>query len=147
MPIDILLFITWRVNEGHPLIDEALANELKRLLPRLALTESARVIELAIVSTHVHTVMRTNRSPDLPRLVQRLKGASSRLINRDQPHLAGLHWDRGYDARSIGRRSLDAVRRYFDSQARKHGVKWVVRYSCPQDAPFLPHAESALSAE
>lgn len=127
--LDVLIFLTWKTRGSWHLISEALAQELLRLLPGLALTCEVRMIELAVVATHVHAVVRTPSSIDLPRVLQRLKGSSARLVNRARAADAHLHWDPGYDARTVGRRSLPAISRYFDSQARGHDLPWVARYS------------------
>ena len=145
MPKDILFFVTWKTRGAIPVIDESTADELVRLLPELAQTERARILELAVVATHVHAVMRTSVRPDIPRLMQRLKGASARLLNRVLEKEPPLHWDPGYDVRTVGRRSLPAVRRYFDRQDTKHRLRWVRRYSGSADSDALDASE-ALSA-
>jgi len=129
MAHSVLLFLTWKTRDSQPLIDEHVADQLLRLLPGLALTENTRLIEVAIVPTHVHAVVVPALRLDIPAIVQRLKGASARLVNRGRESGRPLRWDRGYDVRSIGRRSLPMVRSYFDIQAQKHGFPWVVRYS------------------
>ena len=129
MALDILLFITWKTWHNQQLICEKTADDLVKMLPGLALMENVRVLELVVIPDHVHAVVRTTVQPDLPALVQRLKGTSSRLINRDAVPPLKLRWAPGYDARSMGRRDLPAVQRYFDRQAAKHGFTWQRRYS------------------
>ena len=129
MAHSILLFVTWKTRNSATLIDENVADQLLRLLPGLAVTERTRIIETAIIPTHVHCVVSPGLRIDIPALVQRLKGASARLVNRGRESGRPLRWDRGYDVRSIGRRSLPMVRSYFDIQAQKHGFPWVIRYS------------------
>ncbi len=128
MAIDILLFITWKTRGSWHLIDETRAEQLLRLLPGLALTAGVRIIELAVVSTHIHLVLRSGGTLDLPRVIQRLKGSSARIMNRGAATDARLQWDPGYDARSVSRRNMMAIRRYFDAQARHHNEPWVALF-------------------
>jgi REP element-mobilizing transposase RayT len=136
--VDILLFMTWKTLGSLASISETAADGLIELLPGLALTENARVLEAAVVATHVHTVLRTQATPDIPRIAQRLKGASARLLNRQLEPTEQLHWARGYDVRTVGRQSLPTIRAYFDRQASKHRLLWVRRYSAEQTQ--LEHA-------
>jgi REP element-mobilizing transposase RayT len=126
---EILFLITWKTIHNRPLVDGSMADHLVGILPKLALLEHATILELAVIPDHVHAVVRTEFRPDLPALVQRLKGASSRLINRDTAPAAPLKWQAGYHVTSVGRRSLPYVRNYLDRQASKHGFAWQRRYS------------------
>jgi hypothetical protein len=58
----------------------------------------------------------------LPRLLQRLKGASSAVADRE--HRAStqtsLKWERGYSIQSVGYRGLTNARTYVRDQAAHH---------------------------
>src|SRR4051794_37916640 len=99
---EILFLITWKTIENRPLVDGPMADHLLGMLPQLALLEHATILEIAVVPNHVHTIVRTELRPDLPALIQRLKGASSRLVNRDTAPSTPLKWARGYHITSIG---------------------------------------------
>jgi REP element-mobilizing transposase RayT len=129
MPLDILIFVTWKTWRNRHVLDLQKADELNRMLPNLARAEGATILEMVIIPDHVHAVIRMNGHLGLPSLMQRLKGTSSRLINRDRDDSRRLRWFRGYHAQSIGRRDLPNVRRYFEGQAKKHGYAWQLRFS------------------
>jgi REP element-mobilizing transposase RayT len=138
MPVDVLFFITWKTTRNWRLLTPECGDYLLALLPRLAMLERCEILELVIIPTHIHVVVRTTHHPDIPKLVQRLKGASSRLVNRDVPLDRRLRWDIGYDVRSVSRLSLPVLRAYFDRQARKHAFTWQRRLSRAPGAP-PPH--------
>ena len=79
------------------------------------------MLELGIVSNHVHAIAQLPPVIDISRLVQGLKGASARIANRDglMPR-ARLRWADGYDLRSVGVRQLAAALRYVRTQAEHH---------------------------
>jgi REP element-mobilizing transposase RayT len=129
MPTDVLLFMTWKTYGGEPSLDLPWARRLVGLLPPLAWRDKADLIEIAVVPDHVHVIARSGRQLDIPRLAQRLKGASCRYMNLDRAGRPPLKWAHGYDVRSIGRLALPAVRAYFDRQASKHQFAWVLRWS------------------
>jgi putative transposase len=78
-------------------------------------------VEIGIVRNHVHLIVDLAPRPDLPRLVQGLKGASARIANRDgyMPR-ARLQWAAGYDFRSLGVRDLQRAIAYVRDQGRHH---------------------------
>jgi REP element-mobilizing transposase RayT len=73
------------------------------------------------VRNHVHLIVELPPRPDIPRLVQGLKGASARIANRDglMPR-AKLRWATGYDLRSLGVQDLRGAIKYVRSQDERH---------------------------
>ncbi len=97
MPVHLYVHLTWTTLRRLPLL------------------------ELGIVSNHVHAILQLPPVIDIPRLVQGLKGASARIANRDglMPR-ARLRWADGYDLRSVSVRQLEDARRYVRTQAEHH---------------------------
>src|SRR5207249_3649343 len=82
MPVRVYVHLTWTTLQRQPLIN-AVAGFLRRFLPKEAQRHGARVLEAGIVADHVHLVLQLLPVINIPRLVQGLKGASARLVNRD----------------------------------------------------------------
>jgi len=114
--------LSWTCWARLPLIDQPVAEFLSRFLLSEAKRHGARVIEIGIVSNHVHLLLELPPAYDIPRLVQGLKGASARLANRDgHSRNKSLRWDTGYDLRSVGIKQLPQVANYVRLQELKHG--------------------------
>ena len=81
------------------------------------------MLALGIVASHVHVLFEAHPTTVLPRLMQRLKGGSSVLINREG-HIAHegktIRWAKGYTIHTVGYHGLQAARRYVVSQAERH---------------------------
>ncbi|PYP28383.1 MAG: IS200/IS605 family transposase [Gemmatimonadetes bacterium] len=120
MPVRVYVHLTWTTLQRQPLIN-AVAGFLRRFLPKEAQRHGARVLEAGIVADHVHLVLQLLPVINIPRLVQGLKGASARLVNRDglTPR-APLRWAEGYDLRSVGVRQLRTVIEYVGRQPQRH---------------------------
>ena len=104
---------------------------LDRFLPAEAARHGVRILALGMVDDHVHLILHLPLVSDIPRLVQGLKGASARLINRDvQLSTVGLRWDRGYDIRSISPKALTRAIGYVRSQHHRHADRVI---SAPGD--------------
>lgn len=121
MPVRLYGLLTWTTLRRLPLIHGNVAAFLRRMLPKIAERHDVRVMEIGIVSNHVHVIVALSRRPDIPRLVQGLKGASARIANRDgyMPR-ARLQWASGYDFRSLGVRDLQRAIAYVRNQPRHH---------------------------
>ena len=104
------------------------ARFLERFLPAEAQRHSAQTLALAMVADHVHMVLRLPPRIDLPRLAQGLKGASARLINKEQRlSTTGVRWATGYTAVSVGPRNLKTAIQYVRDQPLKHPDRAIPR--------------------
>ncbi len=118
--------IIWATRGRLPLLNAELAGFLGRYLRSIARQERAHVLEMGMVTTHLHLLFRTDPQTNLSRLVQRFKGGSAHQANverlGDGPE--GLRWAKGYTLETVSPRTLDAVRQYLRTQPERH----------PQDA-------------
>jgi len=121
MPVRLYGLLTWTTLRRLPLIHPQLAAFLRRALPEIARRHGCRIVEIGIVSNHIHLILELSPRPDIPRLVQGLKGASARIANRDgyMPR-ARLQWATGYDFRSLGVRDLYRAIEYVRNQSQHH---------------------------
>ena len=78
MPFRFYAHLSWTTWARLPLIDEQVAHFLGPFLLAEAKRHGARVVEIGIVSDHVHLLLELPPVYDTPRLVQGLKGASAR---------------------------------------------------------------------
>jgi REP element-mobilizing transposase RayT len=114
--------IVWTTRGRRPLLRTSSATFLERYLPAVARQERARVRALGIVTTHVHVIVEAHPTTSLPRLVQRFKGGSSVLINREghAGHGPGVRWAKGYTIHTVGPRGLPAAQAYVLGQGDRH---------------------------
>ncbi len=120
----LFLHLTWTTFARRPLIDAQVACFLDRALRAIASQERARVLELGIVSTHVHLVTRVHPCTILTRLVQRLKGSTATLANRELG--TRLRWAKGYSVESVSVRAIWDVRMYVRNQPAHHPDQAIV---------------------
>ncbi len=78
------------------------------------------MLAIGIVRSHVHLLVRLHPASSLPRLLQRLKGGSAMLANREGHARAALRWSKGYNVETVSPKSLEAARRYVLDQAAHH---------------------------
>ena len=125
VPAYLYALLTWTTRERADLIDARVAASLRRFLPRVAGRFGAELIDSGFASDHVHVLLLLPTRIDIPRLVQAIKGASSRVANRDGIAVTKLRWANGYDLRSVSPSSLPAVSRYLARQGEHHPAQGI----------------------
>ncbi len=114
--------VVWATRGRLPLLNAALASFLCHYLRSIARQERAHVLEVGIVTTHLHVLARADPQTTLSRLVQRFKGGSAHQANVERlGHEAdGLRWAKGYTLETVSPRALEAVRQYLRTQPERH---------------------------
>jgi len=116
----LFFHLTWSTHDRRPMIDAPTRDFLDQFLRRTTIREGAELIELAILRTHVHVIVRTPQRFDLGRLLQMLKGGSSHAVNRLPGNVLGLRWTRRYSVTTISPRALPRVTEYLKGQDARH---------------------------
>jgi REP element-mobilizing transposase RayT len=116
----LYVHIVWTTRHRRPSLDARAASFLASFLPAIARQERSRVLAMGLVSTHVHLLMQLHPQTNIPRLIQRLKGGSSVVANRDGHAVRMLRWSKGYNLESVSARSLGLARSYVLGQSRRH---------------------------
>jgi len=118
----LYVHVVWTTRDRAPLITAPAAIFLSRFLPAVAAQERGAVLALGLVSTHVHLLLRLHPLASIPRLLQRLKGGSATLAEREGHCVAGtvLRWAKGYDLESVSPRAVPRVLEYVSRQAERH---------------------------
>ena len=93
---------------------------LEEFFKKTASRQDVEIVELAMLKTHVHMVIRTPPRIDLPRLVQFFKGGSSFAASRQPGNVLGLRWAPEYSSTSVGPKQLEIVRQYLRDQPNHH---------------------------
>ena len=123
--------IVWTTRGRRPTISRAIAVFLERIFRAISEQERIRVLALGMVSTHVHLLVRAHPMTSIPRLLQRLKGATSTPANKELglPQEKGLKWAQGYTIQTISPRSLASVQEYVLNQARRHPLEAIAGWT------------------
>jgi putative transposase len=132
--------LVWTTRGRAPMIDALVARYLSDALPAIALTQRTRTLEIGIVATHVHMLVRCHPTTNLSRLMQMLKGTTSHGVSAGRLGAAGsLRWDRGYHITTVSERALERVADYVATQSQHHPTEAIPDWS--------PGRFSALAAE
>lgn len=125
--------IVWATRGRVPLIDAKRARFLNRLLRVIGRQHRVLVLDVGMVSTHLHLLVRFHPMTRFSEALQRLKGTSSALTERDcrSTTLPPLRWARGYSMDTVGFRSLEQARSYVRDQANRHPGEAIPGWDTP----------------
>lgn len=116
-----LVFVT---KYRHPVFSGEHLTRLEEIAREVCLDFDVSLVEFNGESNHVHLLVEYPPKVELSRLVNSIKGVTSRLLRKEFSALA-LHywraktlWSPSYYAGSVGGAPLESVRRYIENQNR-----------------------------
>jgi putative transposase len=93
---------------------------LKQIVAQVVDEAGGQVIEVEVMPDHVHLLVEVPPTVALSRLVQSLKGRSSKVLRAEFPALrrARALWSPSWFVATVGGAPLEVVRRYVENQKR-----------------------------
>lgn len=132
--------IVWTTRARAPLINIDAADFLCRTLRPVAVAQRATVLEIGLVSTHIHLLVRSHPLGNLVTMVTRMKGMTSRVAKRDG--IAPISWADGYDIETVSPGDEMKIRHYLRAQPYRHPQEAIPGWHGDDFA--LPETEEAL---
>jgi len=138
---DIQYHFVWVTKYRYSMVKGDIAIRVRELIRQCCEARSITILNGHVSADHIH--LHISCPPELSpsKIVQYLKGRSSRLIQQEFPHLRkrywGQHlWARGYFCASIGKITEKMISAYIEQQEKP-----------PQQDNFKVDGESLASAE
>ena len=116
-----LVFVT---KYRHPVFTDAHLDALESVMRAVCDDFGVSLVEFNGEVEHVHLLIEYPPTVQLSKLVNSLKGVSSRLMRRDHPELVKHYWrakrlwSESYFVGSVGGASLDVLKGYIQGQNR-----------------------------
>jgi len=118
---DIKYHMIWVTKYRYKVLNKNIAVRLRELIRQGCDARGITIVQGSIGKDHVHLLISSSPSISPSKLVQYLKGRSSRLIQDEFPELKkkywGQHlWARGYFCSTVGTVTEEIIRKYIESQ-------------------------------
>lgn len=118
---DLKVHLVWIPKYRKAVLRGEVAVRVRDLLRQIAAEHELEIVSGKVARDHVHLFISYRPDQSVSRIVQWLKGISSRVLLQEFPHLKkkfwGRHlWARGYLAVSAGTITDEMVREYIDEQ-------------------------------
>ena len=114
--------LVWCPKYRRPLLEGAIEKRLREVLQDVRAEHVWTIHALEVMPDHVHLFIESDPIYSVAEIVNRLKGASSRILRSEFPALRSrlpTLWSRSYYAGTVGAVSDAVVRRYIESQKGK----------------------------
>ena len=114
--------LVWCPKYRRPVLDGAIEKRLREVLEDVRAEHGWTIHALEVMPDHVHLFIESDPIYSVAEIVNRLKGASSRILRSEFPALRSrlpTLWSRSYYAGTVGAVSDAVVRRYIESQKDK----------------------------
>jgi REP-associated tyrosine transposase len=133
---DIKVHIVWITKYRKPVLYGSVAKRIRELLREICLANEIQIIKGHVSSNHVHMLICYPPRLSVSKIVQYLKGKSSRKILQEYTEMRkmfwGQHiWARGYFAVSTGNVTDKVIKEYIENQDQE-----------PKDEDFRIHDEA-----
>ena len=94
------------------------AAHLQEIIREVCAERGIEVLGLEVMADHVHLLIEVHPSLSLSKVIQLLKGRSSRLLRQEFPALRRLPslWTNSWFCSTVGGAPLEVVRRYVENQ-------------------------------
>lgn len=117
-----LVFVT---RYRKKIFTKAILDSLRELFEGVCLDFEAELVEFDGEHDHVHLLINYPPKVSLSKLVNSLKGVSSRRLKNIHPHIRqhywkGQFWSPSYFAGSCGGAPIEIVRQYIEQQSTPH---------------------------
>ena len=118
---DIKYHLIWITKYRHPVLRGDIALRTRELIREICMSREVKIVSGALCPDHIHILVSSPPSLSPAKLVQYIKGRSSRKLQQEFPRLRkqywGQHlWARGYFCATVGAVDEETVRKYIESQ-------------------------------
>ncbi len=118
--------LIWVTKYRQPIFTtDALANEMKDILMKLAAENDIQVEEMEVMPEHIHMLISFKPKHAPSSIVKYLKGHSAKIFFRNHPEIrdhslwGGHLWSHSYFMSTLGNMSKDVVQKYIQNQCAK----------------------------
>ena len=118
---DIKYHLVWITKYRYKVLRGEVAERARDLLRQICQAREVVIIGGAVSPDHIHMLVSSPGHLALAKLVQYLKGRSSRRLQEEFPHLRkrywGQHlWARGYFCATVGAVDEETIKAYIENQ-------------------------------
>ena len=116
---DIQYHLVWVTKYRYKVLRAEVAERTRELIRQICMSREVVIVQGHVGADHIHVLVSCPPLLSPAKLVQYLKGVSSRKLQEEFPHLGkrywGQHvWARGYFCATVGVVSQDLIKEYIE---------------------------------
>lgn len=121
--VKMMVHAVWSTKNRAPLIDEKLKPELLSHLKENSIKKEIFIDTMNCLEDHIHLLISLGSEQTISKVLQLIKGESSRWVNQQQLIKNYFDWQNDYFAVSVSESMIDTVRAYIKNQQQHHKQK------------------------
>ncbi len=119
----VYLHIIFSTKNRIPLIHSSFEKDLYLHIEHECNRKGCIALKVGGCVDHVHILCRLSKHVLIPKLLEAIKGSSSKWVKANYPELHHFYWQDGYAAFSVSPREIDKVEAYIHNQHIHHQSK------------------------
>ena len=128
---DIEYHIVWTTKYRYRVIVGKIAERTRKLVIQSCNSMNVNIIKGAIGKEHIHLLVSCPPSLSVSKLVQQLKGKTSRTLQMEFKELRKRYWGRhlwasGYFCRSVGTVTRNIIKEYIENQEDEYDENYKI---------------------
>ena len=130
---DIEYHIVWTTKYRYRVLEGRIAERTRELIRQSCSSMNVTIIKGTISKEHIHLLLSCPPSLSVSKIVQQLKGKSSRTLQMEFKELKkrywGQHlWGSGYFCRSVGTVTKEIIKDYIENQTDEYDENFKIIY-------------------
>jgi len=118
--VSCLIHCVWSTKNREPRLIPNLRERLWPYLGGIAKQNQMKTLAIGGAADHVHILLSLPATLSVAKVMQLLKGNSSKWIRETFPKMRSFAWQEGYGTFSVGISGLDATVTYINNQTEHH---------------------------
>lgn len=111
--------VIWCPKYRRKVLKDGVDTRIKEIIQQIALSIQVEVLEMEVMEDHVHLLIEVDPQFGVHKAVKRFKGASSRYLRQEFPHLKSklpTLWTNSYFVSTVGGAPLEVIKQYIQLQ-------------------------------
>ncbi len=121
---DIKYHIVWITKYRKPILDRGIGERARDLIREICTTNDSEIIKGHVAKDHIHIFVSVPPHLSVSKLVQSIKGKTSRKLMMEYKNLSNVYWGRhmwarGYFVASSGNITDEVIKEYISLQSQE----------------------------
>ncbi|MFK5926716.1 MAG: IS200/IS605 family transposase [Desulfuromusa sp.] len=117
---NLIYHVVFSTKGREPMIVPSIRDELYRYIGGIVKNEGGIMLEIGGMPDHLHLVVKLKPTHELSKIMQKIKGNTSKWINGQGKLKDRFSWQDGYGAFSVSESQVPIVIRYVKNQETHH---------------------------
>ena len=119
---DLKYHLVWVTKYRYPILRGEIAEQVRDIIRQICMSRDITILQGHVSRDHVHLFVSAGPNLSVSKMMQYIKGKSSRMLQQEYPSLRkrywGQHlWARGYFCASSGAVTEEMIKAYIEQQS------------------------------